>query len=271
MPSHRRRIHRSRRNRKPLLIACFLIAIAAIAAIAVYTTSNTQYTLTIYTVGQGSVTPSNGTYPTGTIINLTAASASNWTFYGWEGDASASSNTSITINGNKVVNAVFIENGNAVKFITNMGNIVIQLRDDMPITTGNFKNLTAHGIYDNTTFHRVIADFMIQGGDPTGTGFGDSSIPSIQDEFTSDNKNERGTIAMANRGEGYPNSGSSQFFINLKYNSQLDNLHPVFGKVVAGMEIVDAIAHVAVTQDPYSGENSRPIEDAIIIKAEVLG
>ena len=64
-----------------------------------------------------------------------------------------------------------------VIFETNMGNITIQLREDMPITVGNFKNLTQQGVYDNTVFHRVIAGFMIQGGDPTGTGYGDPSIP----------------------------------------------------------------------------------------------
>jgi peptidylprolyl isomerase len=271
MPSHRRRIHRSRRNKKPILIAGLLIAIAAVAAIVVYSTSNAQYTLTIYTVGQGSVVPSNSTYSNGARVDLKAVSASNWTFYSWSGDVSSSDNTSITMNGNKAVTAIFIQDNNTVKLTTNMGNIIIQLRDDMPITTGNFKNLTEHGIYDNTTFHRVVSGFMIQGGDPTGTGYGDPSIPSIQDEFTSNNKNERGTIAMANRGSDYPNSGSSQFFINLEYNSKLDTLHPVFGRVVAGMNVVDAIAHVEVVADPISGETSRPAEDVTIIKAEVLG
>jgi peptidylprolyl isomerase len=270
MPSHRRRIHRSRRNRKPILIAVFLIAIAVVAAIVVYSTSTGQYTLTVYTIGQGSVVPINGTYPTSTSVNLTAVSVSNWTFYCWSGDVSASGNTSITMNGNKAVTAVFIQDGNTVKLTTSMGNIIIQLRDDMPITTGNFKNLTEHGIYDNTTFHRVVSGFMIQGGDPTGTGYGDPSIPSIQDEFTSNNKNVIGTVAMANKGESYPNSGSSQFFINLDYNSELDTLHPVFGRVVAGMDVVDAIAHVAVIADPISGENSRPAQNVTIINAELL-
>ena len=113
-----------------------------------------------------------------------------------------------------------------VLFETSMGNITIQLRDDMPITTGNFKNLVQQGVYDNTIFHRVIIDFMIQGGDPTGTGYGDPSIPSIPDEFTTNNKNENGTIAMANAGA---NTGSSQFFINVVYNNHLDDAHPVFG------------------------------------------
>ena len=85
---------------------------------------------------------------------------------------------------------------------TSMGNITIQLRDDMPITTQNFKNLVQQGVYDGTIFHRVIANFMIQGGDPMGTGQGDPSIPNIPDEFSDNpenNKNEMGTIAMANK------------------------------------------------------------------------
>jgi len=249
----------------------FLVAIAIVAIIVVYSTSTAACTLTIYTVGQGNVVPSNSTYSNGTSVDLKAVSASNWTFYRWSGDVSSSDNTSITMNGNKAVTAIFIQNNNTVRLVTSMGNILIQLRDDMPITTGNFKNLTEHGIYDNTTFHRVVAGFVIQGGDPTGTGYGDPSIPSIQDEFTSNNKNERGTIAMANQGEGHPNSGSSQFFINLVYNLELDTLHPVFGKVVDGMDVVDAIAHVEVVADPISGQISRPSEDVIIIKAELLG
>ena len=98
---------------------------------------------------------------------------------------------------------------------TSMGDITIALRSDMPITTGNFKNLVQKGTYNGTIFHRVMDGFMIQGGDPTGTGYGDPSIPAIHDEFTSTNHNVRGTIAMANAG---PNTGSSQFFIN-----QVDN------------------------------------------------
>ncbi|UCF58653.1 MAG: peptidylprolyl isomerase [Candidatus Bathyarchaeota archaeon] len=144
---------------------------------------------------------------------------------------------------------------------TNMGDITIELYDDMPITTGNFKNLTQQGIYDDTIFHRVISGFMIQGGDPTGTGYGDPSIPAIPDEFTDHNRNERGTIAMANAG---PNTGSSQFFINLVDNSHLDSAHPVFGKVIQGMDVVDNIAGVE------TDENDRPLEEVRIIKAELV-
>ena len=155
-----------------------------------------------------------------------------------------------------------------VLFETNKGDIKLELAGDMPITTGNFIGLVEKGTYDGVIFHRVIDGFMIQGGDPTGTGFGDNSIPNIQDEFTSNNKNDRGTISMANAG---PNTGSSQFFINLVDNSNLDydkqplsSKHPVFGEVIEGMDVVDKIAGVAV------GAGDRPKEDVVILKAAVI-
>lgn len=154
-------------------------------------------------------------------------------------------------------NADSLPSTNKVELVTSMGNIMIELRDDMPITTNNFKNLAQQGVYDNTIFHRVIDGFMIQGGDPTGTGFGDPSIPNIKDEFTDNNKNDRGTIAMANTGAA--DSGSSQFFINLVDNNYLDSKHPVFGTVIEGMDVVDAIAKVA------TDENDKPIEDVVLL------
>jgi peptidylprolyl isomerase len=154
---------------------------------------------------------------------------------------------------------------------TSMGDILIELRDDMPITTENFKNLVQQGAYNGTIFHRVVNSpnslVIIQGGDPTGTGYGDPSIPSIQDEFsdnTENNKNERGTIAMANTGE--PNSGSSQFFINGAYNSHLDNNHPVFGDVIEGMDVVDDILDVETNGEP----SNKPLEDVTLIKAQLV-
>jgi peptidylprolyl isomerase len=144
---------------------------------------------------------------------------------------------------------------------TSMGDITIELRADMPITTGNFKNLVQHGTFNDTIFHRVIAGFMIQGGDPTGTGYGDPSIPSIPDEFTNNNNNVRGTIAMANAG---PNTGSSQFFINLVNNNYLDSKHPVFGTVISGMDVVDTIANVA------TDSNDKPIANVTILGASIL-
>ena len=150
-----------------------------------------------------------------------------------------------------------------VKLQTNYGDITLNLYDDMPITSGNFINLVKKGVYNNVIFHRIIDGFMIQGGDPTGTGYGDPRIPDIPDEFThaSGNKNNRGTISMANAG---PNTGSSQFFINLVDNNFLDTKHPAFGKVIEGMNIVDKIAKVA------TGANDRPIKEVKILKAEII-
>jgi peptidylprolyl isomerase len=164
-----------------------------------------------------------------------------------------------------------VPSGGKVLLETSMGNITIQLRDDMPITTENFKNLVQQGVYDGTIFHRVVNTpnslVIIQGGDPTGTGYGDPSIPNIQDEFSEkpdNNKNERGTIAMANTGA--PNSGSSQFFINGEYNSHLDNLHPVFGDVIDGLDVVDDILDVETSGEP----SNKPLEDVTLFRAQLI-
>lgn len=149
-----------------------------------------------------------------------------------------------------------------------MGDIVIKLYDDMPITAGNFEKLVKDGFYDGIIFHRVIAGFMIQGGCPNGTGTGGPGY-TIQDEFVPGHSNQRGTISMANTGQ--PNSGGSQFFINLVDNSYLDwdnrstpYKHPVFGEVIDGMNVVDKIA--AVKTD-YS---DRPMTEVKIIKASII-
>jgi len=150
----------------------------------------------------------------------------------------------------------------AVKVLlkTNMGDITLQLYEDMPITTGNFKKLVEKGFYDGTVFHRVIDGFMIQGGDPTGTGRGGPGY-AIKDEFTRKNRNDRGTISMANAG---PNTGGSQFFINLVDNNYLDKAHPAFGKVVLGMDVVDAIGKVR------TGAMDRPAKEVKIETAKVV-
>ena len=144
---------------------------------------------------------------------------------------------------------------------TNKGNIVINLYSDMPVTTSNFEKLVNQGFYNGVIFHRVIDGFMIQGGDPTGTGMGGPGY-TIQDEFThtGGNKNNRGTIAMANAG---PNTGGSQFFINLVDNNFLDTKHPAFGEVIEGMDVIDAIAKVP------KGAADKPLEDVVIIKASI--
>lgn len=147
-----------------------------------------------------------------------------------------------------------------VRLETTKGNITIELDSNMPITAGNFEKLVNQGFYNGVIFHRVIDGFMIQGGDPTGTGMGGPGY-TIKDEFTKTNKNNRGTIAMANAG---PNTGGSQFFINLVDNNFLDGKHPVFGKVVEGMDVVDAIAKVE------TDGNDRPLVLVKIIKASII-
>jgi peptidylprolyl isomerase len=146
-----------------------------------------------------------------------------------------------------------------VKLATNMGTITIALAPDMPITAGNFEKLVKEGFYNGVIFHRVINGFMLQGGDPKGTGMGGPGY-SIPDEFTPDNRNDRGTISMANAG---PNTGGSQFFINLVDNNFLDGKHPVFGKVVSGMDVVDKIGKTK------TGHGDKPLKDVVIVKAEM--
>jgi peptidylprolyl isomerase len=156
-----------------------------------------------------------------------------------------------------------VENTQKTKVLleTNYGNITIELMPEQIITSGNFKKLVEQGVYDNTISHRIIDGFMIQAGDPTGTGYGDPKIPKIKDEFNGEQHNYRGTLAMANAG---PNTGSSQFFINLVNNTFLDGKHPVFGKVVEGMDVVDKIAKVE------TNSNDKPLKDVIIKSARII-
>ena len=143
---------------------------------------------------------------------------------------------------------------------TSMGDITLQLYKDTHITSGNFQKLVEKGFYDGVIFHRIIDGFMVQGGDPTGTGCGGPGY-AIKDELSRKNRNDRGTISMANAG---PNTGGSQFFINLVNNNFLDSKHPVFGKVIEGMEVVDAMAKVK------KGANDRPVKDVKIESAKVI-
>ena len=145
---------------------------------------------------------------------------------------------------------------------TNHGDITLELYANlMPITTQNFIALARDGFYDGTKFHRVIPGFMIQGGDPHSRGTDTASYGTggpgftIVDEFVENDRlsNTRGTIAMANTGQ--PNSGGSQFFINVADNTGLDfdkapltSKHPVFGRVIGGMEVVDAITRLSTDE-----------------------
>ena len=124
---------------------------------------------------------------------------------------------------------------------TNHGPIELELyEDDAPTTVGNFVKLAGDGFYDGVVFHRVIPDFMIQGGDPTGTGTGGPGY-TFEDEIN-EHKVERGALAMANAG---PDTNGSQFFIvTAQATPWLDGKHTVFGRVTNGMDVVDAISRV---------------------------
>lgn len=158
---------------------------------------------------------------------------------------------------------VSTESWKRARIETTMGTITVALDPAMPVTTGNFETLVQNGYYNGVIFHRVIDGFMIQGGDPTGTGRGGPGYV-IPDEFGVRNRNDRGTLAMANAGA---NTGGSQFFINLVNNNYLDLKHPVFGRVVEGMDVVDAIAKVRTTGQ--SGGN-RPLQNVTIIRAVMV-
>src|SRR5918994_5565251 len=145
---------------------------------------------------------------------------------------------------------------------TNLGDITIELfDDDAPKTVQNFKDLAAKGFYDGLSFHRIIKDFMIQGGCPEGTGRGGPGY-TFEDEFN-DHKIVRGALAMANAG---PNTNGSQFFIvTTEDASWLDGKHTVFGRVTEGMDVVDEIS--AVDRDA----NDKPREDVTIERVDVSG
>ena len=143
---------------------------------------------------------------------------------------------------------------------TNQGAIAIELfADDAPKTVDNFVSLARDGFYDGVVFHRVIPDFMIQGGDPTGTGSGGPGY-TFEDEFN-DHPVARGALAMANAG---PNTNGSQFFIvTADACPWLDGKHTVFGQVTGGMDVVDAIS--ALETDA----RDRPRDDVVIERVEL--
>jgi peptidyl-prolyl cis-trans isomerase B (cyclophilin B) len=143
---------------------------------------------------------------------------------------------------------------------TNHGAIEVELYDaDAPKTVENFRKLAGDGFYDGVVFHRVIPDFMIQGGDPTGTGMGGPGY-TFEDEFN-DRKVERGALAMANAG---PNTNGSQFFIVTTAAAPwLDGKHTVFGRVTDGMDAVDTIEKLD------TDANDKPREPAVIERVEL--
>lgn len=153
------------------------------------------------------------------------------------------------------------ETTDRVRIQMNNGDImlVVLSNKDTPITIANFKKLVSEGFYDGLIFHRVIKDFMIQGGDPTGTGYGDDSVATIKGEFSSNGvKNElshtRGVISMARNGYDM-NSASSQFFIVHADSTYLDGDYASFGKVFAGFDVLDKIAKVE------TDKNDKPLKE----------
>ena len=148
---------------------------------------------------------------------------------------------------------------NTAVMTTNKGEIEIELFDaDAPNTVANFVKLADQGFYDGVIFHRVIPSFMIQGGDPTGTGMGGPGY-QFEDE-PNERRVERGVLAMANSG---PNTNGSQFFIvTAEACPWLDGLHTVFGRVTSGMDVVDVIDQVA------TDGGDRPLDE---IRIESIG
>ena len=142
---------------------------------------------------------------------------------------------------------------------TNMGTIEIELfAEQTPKTVENFVGLSEKGYYNGIVFHRVIKNFMIQGGDPTGTGRGGASFwgGKFEDEFVSDLKHDTpGMLSMANAG---PNTNGSQFFITLVATPWLDGKHTVFGKVINGMDVVNEIGKVK------TGAGDKPVNDVVM-------
>lgn len=142
-----------------------------------------------------------------------------------------------------------------VTFYTSMGDFKVLLTDNLtPITVDSFLARVSDKFYDGTIFHRVIDNFVIQGGDPTGTGTGGPGY-TFQDEFHPTLKNVPGALAMANSGS---NTNGSQFYVNLVNNAHLNNIHTVFGMVTTGFSIVQDIGHVA------TDASNRPLTDVVL-------
>lgn len=148
---------------------------------------------------------------------------------------------------------------------TNFGTITVELYpEDAPKTVNNFVSLAREGFYDGTNFHRIVKGFVIQGGDPTGTGAGGPGYKFEDERIVRDY--EEGTLAMANAG---PNTNGSQFFIVLEdMQGRLPKNYTIFGKVTAGMDVVRQIGNVQVQPSP-SGEPSSPIEPVELSSVKV--
>jgi len=264
---------RSRRNKKIGIVAgvALLAILVAVAAFYVLGQPIPRYGLLVDVGGSGSTNVTGTqTFNAGTSVAVQATPGSGMILKEWLLNNTSVGSTNpyvVTMSENRNLTAVFTEMTVQGKVLlqTSMGNIIIQLRDDKPITSGNFKNLVQQGLYDGTIFHRVVEGFMIQGGQVN------ASVASIPDEIGSNNTNTKGTIAMANAG---PNTATSEFFINVVDNSGthryagFDTSYTVFGTVVQGLDVAEAISHVQV--DDPSSQSPKPVQDVTIIKAEIL-
>ncbi len=148
---------------------------------------------------------------------------------------------------------------------TNQGSVDVEFfPEDAPNTVNNFVSLAKDGFYDGTPFHRIIKGFMVQGGDPTGSGMGGPGYKFADEKVAKDY--EPGTLAMANSG---PNTNGSQFFIcHADLKGRLPKNYTIFGKVTSGLDVVDAIASVKV-KSSSSGEPSSPVEPVVLQKVTV--
>lgn len=183
-------------------------------------------------------------------------------FGGHKKDEAASSSTQAPASQSAPKSGGNPDNAEGVTLHTTLGDITIALfKDQTPKTCKNFATLAATGKYDNVIFHRIIKGFMIQGGDPTGTGRGGSSIygAKFEDEFVPSLRHDsKGTLSMANSG---PGTNGSQFFITLGPTPHLDGKHTVFGKVVQGEDVVDKLGAVK------TGAGDRPVQEVKIESA----
>jgi peptidylprolyl isomerase len=260
---------RGRRNKRIAIVAgIVLLALIIVAVFYVFSQPPAKYGLLVAVAGSGS-TNATGTqmYNAGTLVGVQATASPDWVLNDWllNGTSVGATNPYVaTVSKNSNLTADFIELPTSDKVLleTSMGNITILLRDDKPNTSGNFKKLVQEGKYDGTIFHRVISDFMIQGGQVN------ESVATIPDEIGSNNTNVKGTIAMANTGQ--PNSANSQFFINVVDNSGthrfagFDSAYTVFGYVIQGMDVADAISKVT------TDTNNKPVQDVTLIRATIL-
>lgn len=211
--------------------------------------SQVQNTINIGASGTSTSTPTN-------TINVGDNTSTNNTTNG-QGASPVPMNNQAT-NQIKVMHATFH---------TSKGDITIEFSKDTPLTVSNFVTLVKSGFYDGTKFHRVIKGFVDQGGDPlskddTKAYYWGTGGPGYQfkDEIGPNNHNYQGTIAMANSG---PDTNGSQFFFNAVENDSLDNKHTVFGKIISGMDVMEAINAVAVDG------NNRPLDPVVVISVTV--